>query len=43
MEIIKDQLIKKLIEHYIQLFEYVNQYYEISLFEPLWSMLHIEV
>ena len=42
MEIVKDQLINKSIEQYIQVIEYVNQYYEVSLFEPLkmWSMLH---
>ena len=42
MEIIKDQLIDKLIEQYIQVIKYANQYYEESLFEPfkIWSMLH---
>ena len=42
LEIIKDQLIDKLIEQYIQVIEYVNQYYEASLFEPLkmCSMFH---
>lgn len=35
MEIIKDQLIDKLIERYIQVAEYANQYYEVSLFEAL--------
>ena len=42
MEIIKDQLIDKLIERYIQVVEYANQYYEVSLFEALkmWSILH---
>ena len=33
MGIIKDQLISKLIEQYIQVIDYVNQYYEVSLFE----------
>ena len=42
MEIIKDQIIDELLEHYVQVIEYANQYYEVSLFEPLkmWSMLH---
>ena len=42
MEIIKDQHIDELLEQYVQVIEYANQYYEVSLFEPLkmWSMLH---
>ena len=42
MEIIKDQLIDKLIERYIQVVEYANQCYEVSLLEALkmWSILH---
>ena len=42
MEIIIDQLIDELTEEYIQVIKYANQYYEVSLFEPLkiWSMLH---
>ena len=42
MEIIKDQLIDELLEQYVKVIECANQYYEVSLFEPLkmWSMLH---
>ena len=43
MEIIKDQLISKLIEQYIQVIDYVNQYYEVSLFELYWSILNTKV
>ena len=45
MEIIKDQLINELLEQYVQVIEYANQYYEVALFEPLkkWSMLHKSV
>ena len=42
MGIIKDQHIDELLEQYVQVIEYANQYHEISLFVPLkmWSMLH---
>ena len=44
IEIVKDQhqLINELIEQYIQVIEYANQYYKVSLFKPLKmsSMLH---
>ena len=42
MEIIKDQLIDELLQQYVQVIEYENQYYEVSLFEPLkmQNMLH---
>ena len=43
MGIIKDQLISKLIEQYIQVIDYVNQYYEVSLFELYWSILNTKV
>ena len=45
MEIIKDQLIDELLEQYVQVIECANQYYEVSLFEPLkmWSMLHKKI
>ena len=45
MEITKDQFINKLLEQYVQVIEYANQYYEVSLFEPLkmWSMFHKKI
>ena len=45
MEMVKDQLNDELMEQYIQVIEFANQYCEVSLFEPLktWSMLHKSV
>ena len=40
MEITKDQLINKLIEQYIQVIEYANQHYEVSLLEAKCGVLH---
>ena len=40
MEITKDQPINKLIQQYIQVIEYVNQHYKVSLLEAKCGVLH---